>query len=236
MPRTEAMPKCYTVVAGRRILDWILAALRQGGVTEICFIGGYYIDAVRRDYPDFIFRHNDDWPNNNILASLMYARDLMDEPFVATYSDILYTPEIVKGLIRSGDDIALGVDTAWRQHYADRTCHPPSDAEKVTAKAGRVTRIGRDIPPAEAYGEFIGVARFSAVGAGQLLEHYDRGRELFGERPYRGGRPFRKAYLIELLQEMIAAGLPLGHVDTPGLYREIDTLEDLRNAERSWRG
>lgn len=229
------MPKCFTEIGGRRILDWILDALRQGGVTQVCFIGGYHIDAVRRDYPELTFRHNVDWPDNNILASLMYARDLMDEPFVATYSDILYTADIVRGLAQSPDDIALGIDTDWHNHYADRACHPPSDAEKVIASNGRIVRIDRGIAPEDAYGEFIGVAKFSARGAAQLKGQYDRSRQSYDGRPYRGGRPFAKAYLIELLQDMVEAGLPLGHVDTPGLYREIDTLEDLGNAERLWR-
>ena len=38
------------------------------------------------------------------------------------------------------------------------------------------------------------------------------------------------------LQVMIESGETFGHEDTPGDYREIDTLEDLALAERLWRG
>ena len=38
-------------VAGRRLLDWTVAAFHDAGLTDICFIGGYQIDKVKRDYP-----------------------------------------------------------------------------------------------------------------------------------------------------------------------------------------
>src|SRR6185503_6695924 len=87
MPTTADVPKCYAEVQGKRLLDWSLQAFAEAGVNGICFIGGYQIDKVRCDYPHFVFRHNHDWENNNILASLMYAEDLMDDGFVSCYSD-----------------------------------------------------------------------------------------------------------------------------------------------------
>lgn len=235
MPATKSAPKCFTEVRGRRILDWILQALRGGGVTEICFVGGYYLDAIRRDYPEFIFRHNADWENNNILVSLMHAEDLMDRPFISTYADILFTPEIVRKLAAAPGDLTLGIDTDWVEHYRPRTKHPPHDAEKATAANGRITRVHRAIAAAEAYGEFIGVAKYSVEGARLLRQHYHRCRQEFAGRPYREAPVFEKAYLIHLFQDMIEQGIAFRHEDTPGDYREIDTLEDLDLAQRLWR-
>src|SRR3954469_6804729 len=89
MPTTADVPKCYAEVQGKRLLDWALQAFSEAGLSEICFIGGYQMAKVRRDYPHFVFRHNDNWENNNILASLMYAEDLMADGFVCCYSDTL---------------------------------------------------------------------------------------------------------------------------------------------------
>ena len=61
MPTTADAPKCYAEVHGRRLLDWALEAFRGAGITDICFIGGYQIEKVRRDYPQFTFRHNRGW-------------------------------------------------------------------------------------------------------------------------------------------------------------------------------
>ncbi|MBI3708448.1 MAG: NTP transferase domain-containing protein [Proteobacteria bacterium] len=236
MPTTADAPKCFARIQGKRIIDWIFAALRGGGVTDICFIGGYRIEAVREAYPHLTFRHNVDWPNNNILASLMYAEDLMDEPFLCSYSDILYSEDVVRGLVASPANIALGIDTDWVEHYRPRTQHPPHDAEKATVRDGRITRIHRTIPADDAYGEFIGVAKFSRRGAAQLKEHFHRCRRLYAGKPFREAAVFEKAYLIHMFQEMIEHHIEFRNVDTPGRYREIDTQEDFNVAQTRWTG
>ena len=234
MPTTADAPKCFAEVGGKRILDWILDAFNAHGVDDVCFVGGYLIDQIQREYPRFTFRHNTDWEHNNILVSLMYAEDLMDEPFVVSYADILFTPEIVGKLVASDDDITLAVDTCFLERYARRSEHPVSDAEKVTIEAGVVTGVHRDIDPDEAYGEYIGVAKFSSAGAALLKQHYARCREHFAGRPFREAKVFEKAYLIHLFQEMIEHQVRMAHVDTPGDYWEIDTQQDFDHARAAW--
>lgn len=234
MPTTADAPKCFAEVGGQRILDWTVRAFRENGIDNITFIGGYRIDCVRDNYADFAFRHNTDWENNNILASLLYAEDLMDEPFVCCYSDILFTAKIVSDVLDCQADIALGVDTDWLTRYEQRTEHPSDDAEKVTVADGQVTRVHREILEHEAHGEYIGVAKFSAAGAATLRQHYHDRRATFAGQPYREARVFEKAYLIHLLQDMIESGQPMAHVDTPGGYIEVDTQQDFDYAREYW--
>ncbi len=235
MPATAGAPKCFAKVQGKRILDWGLEALAAAGICDICFIGGYRIDKVRADYPHLTFRHNRDWPHNNILVSLMHAEDLMTEPFLCAYSDILFTADVVKGLLAKPADIVLSVDTLWLARYESRTHHPPDDAEKVTAINGCVTRIHRGIDPAEAHGEYTGVAKISRTGAALLKEHYHRCRARHAGRAFREAPVFEKAYLIHLFQEMIEAGVKMAHADTPGEYMEIDTQQDFELAQTHWK-
>jgi choline kinase len=234
MPTTTDSPKCFAEIGGRRMLDWAVEAFRESGVRDVAFIGGYQIDKVRAAYPEFAFRHNDRWEQNNILASLFYAEDLMDEPFICSYSDILFRPSVIARLAASQEDIALSVDTAWLDRYGTRTEHPSDDAEKVTVAGGLVTRIDRKIPEHEAYGEFTGIAKFTQAGARRLREHYHRCRAAYNGREFRDGRTFEKAYFIQLLQEMVEADERLAHVDTPGGYIEIDTQQDFDFARKNW--
>lgn len=236
MPTTANGPKCFAEVQGRRLLDWTIEALTEGGADDICFIGGYLVEAIESHYPALTLRHNRDWANNNILCSLMCAEDLMDRPFVACYSDILFSADIVRRLFAAPGDIVLGVDTDWREHYRHRTQHPPDDAEKVIADGTRVRRVQRSIPETEATGEFIGVVRFSLEGARLLRAHFHRARERSAGGPFREAERFDKAYLIHLFQEMIEAGVTFHQVETKGQYREIDTQEDLSLAQELWRG
>jgi phosphoenolpyruvate phosphomutase len=234
MPTTADAPKCYAEVAGKRLIDWALEAFRSNDLNDICFIGGYKIERVQADYPQFTFRNNTQWEHNNILASLFYAEDLMDEPFICCYSDVLFTSDIIHRLAASPADMALGVDTEWIHRYDGRTDHPPDDAEKVTVAGERVTRIHRQIPERDAHGEYIGVAKFSAAGAARLREHYHRVRKEFAGKPWREAAVFEKAYKILLFEEMIEAGERFASVDTPGGYIEVDTQQDFDYARQHW--
>src|SRR3954452_1529187 len=185
MPTTADAPKCFAEVAGKRLLDWAVAAFQANGIDRICFVGGYQIDKVKQQYPQFTFRHNPDWEHNNILASLFYAADLMEEPFICCYSDVLFTPDVIGRLATSPHEMALGVDTVWLERYATRTEHPPDDAEKVIVENGQVTRVDRKISEQDAYGEYIGVAKFSAAGAAKLRDYYNNRRSKFAGQPWR---------------------------------------------------
>jgi len=234
MPTTAETPKCFATVEGKRILDWTVDAFKVNGVDQITFIGGYRIETVREHYPDFTFRHNTDWENNNILASLLYAEDLMDAPFVCCYSDILFTQKIVADVLDSDADISLAVDTEWLTRYETRSEHPSDDAEKLIVENGRVMRVDRRIPEPEAYGEYIGLAKFSAEGASAFRDFYHDRRQEFAGKPFREAKIFEKAYLIHLLQDMIECGQTMSHVDTPGGYIEVDTQQDFEYAREFW--
>jgi choline kinase len=234
MPTTADTPKCFAEVKGKRILDWTLEAFRENGIEEICFIGGYRIECVQENYPDLEFRHNRDWENNNILLSLMHAEDLMDQSFICCYSDILFSPKVIGDLLKGHGEIALVVDTEWLARYTDRTEHPSDDAEKVIVSNGQVKRIHRQIPEPEAYGEYIGVAKFSEVGAKKLTQYYHSARERYSGLPFREAKVFEKAYLIHLFQEMLEQGEKMTHVDTAGEYIEIDTQQDFDYAREHW--
>jgi choline kinase len=234
MPTTAETPKCYAEVHGRRLLDWALAAFAESGITDICFIGGYQIDKVRGDYPQFTFRHNKDWEQNNILLSLMHAEDLMTDGFICCYSDILFTADVVRRVLIHPAPIALSVDTKWLDRYVHRTQHPPDDAEKVIVSHGQVTRIHRAIPPDQAHGEYTGIAKFTPEGAESLREYFHRAKTKHEGGPFREAAEFQKAYLIHLLQDMIELGVPMAHADTPGSYMEVDTQEDFELARKYW--
>ncbi|KYF49474.1 nucleotidyl transferase [Sorangium cellulosum] len=237
---TEELPKTLVPILGRPMLDSILEALAAGGFkrSDVVFVCGYKADVIRAAYPDLTYVENRDWEQNNILLSLLCAREHLAGGFVSTYADIVYRPEIVADLVRSPHDIALACDTDWRRRYVNRSQHPETDAEKLRADAsGRVVEISRRIPPEAATGEFIGVMKLSAAGASRFLSAFDAARAAFAERPeFREGRTFRRAYLIDLLAQMIESGAALHKVDTHGGYMEIDTLEDASLADAWWRG
>ncbi|MGD0676970.1 MAG: phosphocholine cytidylyltransferase family protein [Polyangiaceae bacterium] len=236
-PETDELPKALVPVMGRPMIDWILSALAAAGFTkkDVVFICGYRAEVVRARYPEFTFVVNRDWEHNNILASLMCARDHLNGGFVSTYADIVYRGSVVRKLVESKDDKVLACDTDWRRRYLDRSLHPESDGEKMRAEDDRIVELSRRIPADRASGEFIGVTKFSSSGALELASAFDVARAQHAGSVWREGRTFERAYLIDLFQDMIERGSAFYRVDTNGGYMEIDTREDLACAEKWWR-
>lgn len=233
---TNEVPKTLVPVMGRPMLEWILDALAEGGFArkDVVFVCGYQKEVIQARYPELTYVENTDWEKNNILLSLLYARDYLHDGFVSTYADIVYRGSVVRDLVRSPHDMALGCDTDWRRRYRDRKNHPESDAEKLRAEGDRVTELSRRIPPAEAQGEFIGVTKFTKSGVKELLAGFDAARPVFAGKEFREGRTFEKAYMIDLFQHMLERGSTFHRVDMHGGYMEIDTLEDHAHAQKWW--
>ncbi|MFQ5712164.1 MAG: NTP transferase domain-containing protein [Candidatus Geothermarchaeales archaeon] len=236
MPLTRDKPKCLLDVGGRTILDRIVEAMKQNGIDDIVMVTGHQSDVI--NHPGIRYYHNPDYKDNNILASLFYAEGEMDDAFVFSYSDILYRPSVLRKLLRSRGDIELVVDIDWLSRYKGRTLHPIDEAELVVVENGRVVKISKFMNPDVAHGEFIGLAKFSRRGAEILRRNYHRVRD----NPWCGFRAshrfhdsvsLEKAYLTDMIQELIDRGYPVYSVDVKGGWFEIDTLQDLRSARRN---
>ena len=234
---TDEIPKTLVEVMGRPMLEWILEAYESAGLSrrDVVFVCGYRAEVIKARYPEFTYVTNHDWQNNNILLSLLMAREYLGEGFVSTYGDIVYEGAVVQKLVQSSADIALGCDTAWRRRYIGRTQHPETDAEKLRAEGSRVVELSRTIPSEQAGGEFIGVMKQSASGAASFLAAFDQAERAYSGGLYREGRSFQKAYVIDLLAEMLEQGTPMQREDTNGGYMEIDTLQDLAMSEQWWK-
>ena len=234
---TDEIPKTLVEVMGRPMLEWILDAFEFAGLKrkDVVFVCGYRADVIKARYPDLTYVTNHDWQNNNILLSLLMAREYLGDGFVSTYGDIVYEGAVVQKLVASTADITLGCDTAWRRRYIGRTQHPETDAEKLRADGTRVVELSRTIPSEQADGEFIGVMKLSKQGSADFLRAFDQAERSYGGGMFREGRTFQKAYLIDLLSEMLEQGTDMQRADTRGGYMEIDTVQDLSMAEKWWK-
>jgi choline kinase len=245
---TQEIPKCMVKVAGQSILHHQLRALQLAGITDVVVVRGYRGDLIDGAGLPLRFVDNPDWPNNNILASLMYAAGEMDGGFFFSYSDIVFAPDVTQKLAAAAAatdaSAALIVDRRWDEAYVGRTLHPIPEAELARVQAGpgaageAVTRVGKlAVPPEDAAGEFIGLAWFSDAGGRALREVWQRAVASSGlEAPFGRAKALRNAYLTDALNAMAEAGHRLLPVYIDGQWREIDTGQDLAAAEPIVRG
>jgi len=231
MPITNEKPKCLLEVGGQTILERALGALRENGIESIVVVRGYHSDLI--NYPNVTYYQNPNFRKNNILRSLFYAEDEMNEDFIFSYSDILYSREIVEKLVHAEADIALIVDLNWIEHYEERNQHPISEAELVKVENGRVVKIGKGVvSPEEAHGEFIGLAKFTKSGAEAMRVAYHRLAEECPTTPFQHAASLEKAYMTDMIQELVDNGSLVQSVDIAGGWMEIDTPQDLERARR----
>jgi choline kinase len=225
---TADRPKATLEIDGRSLIDRQLETFRSFGIEDITIVTGYQAERLRRD--GVKTRHNDDYRNNNILRSLMYADAELNDDVIVTYSDILYERSAVERLLEASGDILLVCDTEWRDAYEGRVDHPTAQAEKVVIVDGLVQRIGKHLEESEADAEFIGLLRLSRAGAALLSSTYAEVAARLAGHPFQAAARFETAYLTDMLQELIDRGTEVRPVLIAGGWREIDTIEDFRKA------
>jgi choline kinase len=240
-PHTEEIPKCMVQVGAKPILGWVWDAFRSAGIEELVVIRGYRGDVlegfVRPLAPKVSFVDNTAWQSNNVLLSLACARAYLDRPCLISYSDIIFTPAVARAAVASPAELALVIDREFRTIYEGRTEHPLEEGEVSDLMPdGSVARVGkRALPPAEAIGEFIGLAKLGERGVATVARALDslarryEGRE---HEPFQRALAYRNAYLTDLWQELIDSGVRLDPVLIDGCWREIDTEQDLDRARQ----
>lgn len=240
-PHTEEVPKSMVTVGTRPILGWVWRAFELAGIEELVVIRGYRGDVlesfVRSLVPRATFVDNDEWQTNNVLLSMAKARAYFDQPCLVTYSDIIFTPDVARAAVASTADIGLVIDRDFRSIYVGRTEHPLEEGEVSDLMPdGSVARVGKKaLPPSEAIGEYIGLARLSARGAATVARTLERLAHDFAGRehePFQRAATYRNAYQTDLWQLLIDTGVRIDPVLIDGQWREIDTGQDLERARQ----
>lgn len=229
-PYTDDRPKCLVEINGRSILERQLDAYRACGVDDVVIVRGYMKELLRPAGARFY--DNDRYRENNILCSLFCAEEAMEGGFLFSYSDIVFGKGCVERALETEGDYALVIDRKWHETYVGRSQHPVEEGEVARVEDGRVTLVGKKtVPPEEAAGEFIGLARFSAEAARRMRERFWERRRALAGQPYGRAPRFEVAYLTDLLNDLIASGEVMRPAFIDGGWREIDTVEDLERAK-----
>lgn len=228
---TAEIPKCQLEVAGTTLLENIINRFNSLGVEDIAVVTGYREDKIK--LPGVTYFRNENFENNNILHSLICARDFFDDDLIISYSDIWLDEEPVIQVLNNPGDLVLAVDTDWLPYYEGRTEHPVSEAENVFVdESSLATRIGKHLDPrgaaeSEVCGEFIGLIKLSADGAKTFLSVFDDiEQNLSAQDPFQNSKSWHGAYLTDFFSELITRGYDVHCALHRQGWAEIDTAQD----------
>ena len=225
-PDTDQLPKTLLPVAGEStILDIALRNLAAAGLTDVVVIVGYAASAIADRAPDLERRHgvalelvyNDRAEEWNNAYSLWLAREHFGRGVLMVNGDTVHPPSVEQKVLAArrpdlAADLILAVDTVKK--LADE------EMKVVTDDRGLLTRITKQMDPADAHGEYIGVSLIeprAAIALADALEsawrrdpnlYYEDGFQVLADR---GG-----SVAVE----------PIGEVE----WVEVDNHEDLRRA------
>ena len=219
-PLTDGYPKCLTEVRGVPILGRLVSCLLAQGFTRLVVVVGYRDEQIR----DYLESHAygltvqfvdcRKYATTNNIYSLWRAREYIREPFVLIESDLVFDSDLL-GLMRVRDRIAIA--------------RPQSSLLGTTVSIdefGRVTafRVGADPCEPGLGHKTVNVYSLSKATWQEVGRRLDRRIAAGNVHDY---------YEV-VFAEMVADGsLTLQSVRfDEGRWCEIDTLEDLRAAER----
>ena len=227
---TEALPKCMLMFGEKTLLERQLEVYKDCGIKDISVVRGFKKEKI--NYKGLNYYDNTDYHNNNILNSLFYAEEAISGNVVISYSDILFDTSVVSRLLESNADISIVVDIDWRGYYIGRQDHPVEEAEKVIFDANNeVLKIGKVITTKQdVYGEFIGMLKLSPRGSEIIKLHFNRAKKIFWDKPFQRSQTFQKAYITDLIQDMVDMGVSIHCVIIERGWKEIDTVEDYEKA------
>ncbi len=212
-------PKPLIRIGGKALIDHTLKILRNNGVRDVIIVTGYKSKKIKEylkgKYPlNIDFVHNSEYDSTNNIYSLYLAKDsLSGDDFHIINCDVLFHERIFQNLhISKKEGLILSVDLRERLNEEDM---------KVVIVGGRVVWISKGIPPAEASGEYIGLAKVTDDSFKQLF------RSIRQVMKHKGTEVFYE----EAFQHMIDSESPVTYESTRGLpWIEIDTAEDLKIA------
>ena len=227
---TENNPKCMLDFGGKTLLQRQLSSYKKNKIEDISLIRGYKKNKI--NYKDIKYFDNYDYKDNNILNSIFYGEEVINGNIIISYSDILFEPFVVKRAIESDHDISVIVDVDWRDYYIDRKDHPLSEAENVIFNSNNeVVKIGKIASEKEeVHGEFIGMIKLNHKGCEILKQNFHRVKKQFWNKPFQRANIFQKAYLTDMIQELVDVGIKVHCVIIERGWKEIDTVEDYRKA------
>ena len=222
-PYTLDRPKCLVEIDGQSLLDRQLDVLFSIDMKPIILIGGYRAEMLQRPGTSMLL--NPRYAETNMVWTLFCAETELEGDVIVSYGDIVYSRDVLNALLKSAADIAVTIDMDWEAYWRARNEDPLQDAETLKlAPDGRILEIGQKPKSLdEIEGQYMGLMKFSSEGVKIL-------RKVFQEAKNSGrlrGKPVEKAYMTDLLQNIIDLNYRVDAVPVHGGWVEVDTVSDL---------
>jgi phosphoenolpyruvate phosphomutase len=224
---TVDRPKCMVDVRGKPLLHRLVGSFNDAGVRELTVVTGYKADTV--NFPGINTEENTDFETTGEVASLACSMDALKGECVVSYGDIMFRSHVLNQLLDCEADIAVVVDANWKQERAETTkrtvdlaaCSHAYTGDYFDDEVSELTRLDSAMNEADANGEWIGLAKFSAKGSELLRAELDN---------MKSDGSLAKASMNDLFNRLIDSGAKPQVVYITGNWLDVNDAFDLARA------
>jgi len=163
----------------------------------------------------------------------MVSSKYFQNDIVISFGDVIADDNIMKQMVESTYDIGVAIDLKWEKNYENRTQHPKSEADLALIRSNKLTKIKKNLDVVENHqlGEFLGIIKLSNIGSKKFLDVFERLNSSH-EGKFHDASSFQKAYLTDMIDELIQTNEDVNPIFIDGVWFEIDTIEDLENIRK----
>ena len=223
MPLTNDKPKCLVELNKKSLLNWQLEILEKIKSVSLNIVVGYKYQQIAnlRDKRINKIFNNKDYKNTNMVKSLLQAKELFNECLIISYSDIVYSENVILKLLNSNFDNAIIIDVDWYKLWKKRFKNPLDDAETLIFDSynnlldiGRKTKNYNDI-----MGQYIGLMKFNKSTL-EFILNLSR------------TKPIDNLFMTDLIQILIKNNINIKVLPIKRGWLEIDSVNDLEIYEK----
>jgi choline kinase len=155
-----------------------------------------------------------------MVHSLWCAEAEFEDDVIVSYSDIIYSQNILQKIIDSPDDISVVIDKNWRELWSLRMEDPLQGAESLILDSDEnILELGKKVDSYDRIqGQYIGLIKFSKRILPSITIFYQK---------ISSEKNIDNMYMTDFLQELINAEYFVKAIQIFGNWVEIDSASDL---------
>lgn len=219
-PFTDNKPKCLVELAGKSLLSWQLSSLNEAGIYNINVVVGHKFKEIinlRDSRINQIFL-NESYRQNNMVKSLLLSKKLFSSSLLISYSDIVYSSEVVSQLLKFEYENSIIVDVDWLKLWSKRFLNPLDDAETLQFNENfDLVDIGQKPKKIEEImAQYIGLMKFSRETL-NVIKHLDLKNRISDN-----------LYMTDLIRMLLKYKIKIKVIPIYRGWLEVDSINDLK--------
>ena len=222
-PITDDIPKTLVQVNNKPILQYQIESYLTAGINDICIVVGYkgemIQEFIRKNYSlenshiNFIKNH-DYLKTNNMYSLYLVLKETNPESFIFSNGDVVVKEDLVGKLLSDVSESGIAYQA---NNFNDESMKLTIDNFNC------INNISKQIPELEANGISIDFYKFSGLGKTHLQN------EIFKTIEQKKTLDsWTEVAIANILHTKLIKGIDIG----TDFWYEIDTMEDLKNAEK----